>query len=138
MSLFKIKLVLPIAQIKAALPANCRVESVKLSDETVEIIYDDPNERTLFTFPVEKSYEDVMRIGEHRLAAGVISKRLGLDDERVRAWLDLPAMDAELRGKLEQEAREQIEREDAAAPVTAESSVPTEKAVDKPKRKKQS
>jgi hypothetical protein len=122
MSLFKIKLVLPIAQIKAALPANCRVESVKLSDETVEIIYDDPNERTLFTFPVEKSYEDVMRIGQQRLAA----------DE----WANVKA--AELRAKLEQEAREQIEKEDAAAPVTAESSVPTEKAVDKPKRKKQS
>jgi len=131
MSLFKIILPVPFKEIAAALPPQHHINSRTLDGDNIVIVYDDPSRKTGFTFPVEEKYEDVMRAGEERARQSIAAHRAAeLETERLQAEAEERQINEDQRA-----AKVLAESEQAAEPVVSDS---TEKAVDKPRRRRQS
>lgn len=112
----KVRVLIPVNlnDVRAMLPPQHHLESVRLVDEkgngAVELIYDDPSRKSPYTFPADQTLEELREIGAERARLAAIQRdRLTQETARLQA-------EAEAQLKAEEEAKA---KEASGAPVDA-------------------
>lgn len=112
----KVRILIPVGlkEIRAMMPPNHHIDSVKLVDDkgdgAVEVVYDDPSRKSPFTFPADQSLDEFKALGAERARLASIQK--DKTEQELKAVQE--AAEAQLRA--EEAANE---KESAGAPIDA-------------------